>query len=287
MTNPENDPLQRYREHCVSAGQKVQEDYDKAVLTLSGGALGVSFAFIKDVIGPGAITHPRLLLGAWIVWGMSVVITLASYWFSGRALRKAINQIDAGNIHGKVPGGAYAGITESLNAVGGLLFVTGVILMVFFVSANVDQVHRSGSPRGSESGTAARVDRVISIGPFAAGDTVPASREWNGVDSAISTAVKSFRARGQADAILLLGSVDRRPLSRRAALRFGSNLGLATARAEAVRARVLSRVGDSVAVYVVPTGALELARGLGEADFGQDRRVDLYVLSRASTRESK
>lgn len=42
-----------WREHLVSAEQKSQEDLDKALLSLSGGALGVSLIFLKDVIGQG------------------------------------------------------------------------------------------------------------------------------------------------------------------------------------------------------------------------------------------
>jgi len=42
--------LQEYRTHLVAAEQKAQEDYDKTVISLSGGALGISFAFIVDCI---------------------------------------------------------------------------------------------------------------------------------------------------------------------------------------------------------------------------------------------
>ena len=47
--------LQEYRAHLVSAAQKAQEDFDKTLLALSGGALGVSFAFVKDIVGDGSV----------------------------------------------------------------------------------------------------------------------------------------------------------------------------------------------------------------------------------------
>lgn len=36
--------LQAYRSHLVAADERAQENFDKTVLSLSGGALGVSFA---------------------------------------------------------------------------------------------------------------------------------------------------------------------------------------------------------------------------------------------------
>jgi hypothetical protein len=40
-----------YRKHLVDSCQKSQEAYDKAVLALSAGALGVTINFVKDIIG--------------------------------------------------------------------------------------------------------------------------------------------------------------------------------------------------------------------------------------------
>src|ERR1051325_8367007 len=73
-----DDALFEYRNHLVLAGQKAQEDYDKAVMTLSGGALGVSFAFLKDIVGPGDLLNETLLFFSWISWGLSVTAVLFS-----------------------------------------------------------------------------------------------------------------------------------------------------------------------------------------------------------------
>jgi len=45
-----NENLQEYRKHLVAAEQQVQADFDKTVLSLSGGALGISFAFVKNPV---------------------------------------------------------------------------------------------------------------------------------------------------------------------------------------------------------------------------------------------
>lgn len=119
------------------AEQKAQEDYDKTILSLSGGALGISFAFIDKVIGTGAVIQPRLLFCAWLSWGSSVIFVLTSYFFSQLALRRAIKQVDMHQIYIKRPGGFFSIAIDICNVMGGLLFFAGVILIVIFVQKNL------------------------------------------------------------------------------------------------------------------------------------------------------
>jgi hypothetical protein len=134
-----NGELKSYRSHLISAEQKAQEDFDKAVLSLSGGALGVSFAFVKDIIGHGPIVKPNLLVVSWLLWGASIVSILASYFFSHLSLRHAIRQVDRKRIYDERPGGWFDIITAVLNAAGGLLFIFGVIAIAYFVSLNISK----------------------------------------------------------------------------------------------------------------------------------------------------
>jgi hypothetical protein len=140
--------LKEYRRHCVTAEQKAQEDFDKSVLTLSGGGLGISFAFIKDLLGPGPIVHPGLLFTAWVAWGISIISTLASFFFSQIALRTAIRQVDDGTIGGQYPGRAYARVTVGLNALGGIMFLVGVGFIVWFVALNLGGLHGAQASPG-------------------------------------------------------------------------------------------------------------------------------------------
>ena len=132
-----DDDLSEYRKHLQTAEQKSQEDFDKTVLSLSGGALGISFVFLKDVIGPNPVVEPSLLFGAWVAWGSSTFCVLASYYASHLALRKAIKQIDAKTIRGQRPGGWYSRLTAFLNAVGAILFLVGVCSITLFANANL------------------------------------------------------------------------------------------------------------------------------------------------------
>lgn len=129
--------LSEYRQWLVAAEQKGQGDFDKTVLTLSGGALGVSFVFVKDIVGPDHIAQAMLLFGAWSGWALSCFAVLASFYVSNLALREAIEQCDDKDRRCEPPGGFYTTITKVLNASGGVLFLGGVILMASFVYFNL------------------------------------------------------------------------------------------------------------------------------------------------------
>lgn len=135
--NKQSDHLAEYRKWLVAAEQKSQEDFDKTVLSLSGGALGISFVFLKDVIGPKEIMLSGFLLAAWLGWAFSTFSVLASYYLSHLALRRAISQVDEGTIYKQTPGGMYRCLTAILNATGAVLFLVGVCCITVFAGANL------------------------------------------------------------------------------------------------------------------------------------------------------
>lgn len=140
--------LSEYRQWLVAAEQKGQGDFDKTVLMLSGGALGVSFAFVKDIVGPDAIATPMLLFFAWTSWALSCLAVLASFYVSSLALREAIKQCDDKARRCEPPGGYYTTMTKFLNASGGVLFLCGVALMASFVYYNLTN---KGAKNGNET----------------------------------------------------------------------------------------------------------------------------------------
>jgi hypothetical protein len=132
-----NKPNQEHRNYLTEAHQKAYEDFDKTVLLLSGGALGVSITFVKDIIGPGMLLGKRALLWSWGCWVASLLMVLLSYYFSQLTLSRAIAELDAG-LNPQRPGGVYRKFTLLLNALSGLLFFVGLILFIIFVSKNLE-----------------------------------------------------------------------------------------------------------------------------------------------------
>lgn len=132
-----DEQLREYRQHLVLAEQKAQEVYDKTVLSLSGGALGISFAFVDKFLTCDTVNNTAYLECAWFCWGLSVAVVLASHFFSQRALRRAIEQVDKGEIYIRAPGGIFSWITVICNTVGGVFFFAGLVFMILFVSTNI------------------------------------------------------------------------------------------------------------------------------------------------------
>lgn len=149
MTPGDKIILAEYRGLLTKTEQDSQSEYDKAVLALSGGALGLSFAFTKDVVGTKDLIYSSLLLAAWISWALSSTSILFSFLTSQQALRKAIRQLDKRTSEEDVeekmdrPGGWYDCFTAGLNLSGGILFLVGLVMMMLFVSFNLKHMNES------------------------------------------------------------------------------------------------------------------------------------------------
>lgn len=131
--------IDSYREQLQTDAQKSQESYDKAVLTLSGGALALTFTFIKDLIVPGHIRHIYFLLTSWIMWSISILVILFSFLCSYYAIGYAISQIDKGETNYNKLTNWLNKSTILLNIIGGLLFVLATFSFTYFAYTNVKE----------------------------------------------------------------------------------------------------------------------------------------------------
>ena len=68
--------------------------FDKAILTLASGALGLSLTFIRQIIPNIKNGTIHLLENAWISFGISILITLISFLTSIFACRKGIKILE-------------------------------------------------------------------------------------------------------------------------------------------------------------------------------------------------
>jgi uncharacterized membrane protein len=129
--------LAAYRQHLVDAEQQMQAEYDKAVLVLSGGAIGLSMTFLKDIVGANPTTHIGFLLCAWIFWSLSIVSNFISFYASSKALRQAIKQVDVQEIYLTLANSGWAKATAWLNVLAGVFFIVGMAMIIVFVGSNL------------------------------------------------------------------------------------------------------------------------------------------------------
>lgn len=131
------DGMVAYRDFLIAADQKASEAYDKTIMTLSGGALGLSVTFLKDIVGDSKRVSVCWLEASWMCLTVSLLLILASMLFSQWALRKAINQVDTRTLDHEQAGGLLSFCTASLNVFAGLLCVAGIMLLAWFSLANI------------------------------------------------------------------------------------------------------------------------------------------------------
>ena len=83
-----DEEMREYRNILIHSEQKSIESYDKSLLTLSGGALAISLVFIEKIIGNTEMDVPTILFLAWTCWVITIIGTLASFYFSHLAMGK-------------------------------------------------------------------------------------------------------------------------------------------------------------------------------------------------------
>ena len=132
-----DDDLKQYRNHLLETEQKVGESFSKTILTLSGGALGISFAFIENVIGDGPIVVPNFLSYSWQLFTISLASVLLAYYFGTISYRKAIKQVDNDKIYSERPGGIWAILMSILNFLSTSAFIFGVVFLLIFGYKNI------------------------------------------------------------------------------------------------------------------------------------------------------
>src|SRR4051794_31182684 len=79
------DALAEYKKHLIESGHTASQDFDKAIMTLAAGALGISIAFINQVAPHPQ--HKEWVGAAWFLFAASLVAILMSFITSQSAIR--------------------------------------------------------------------------------------------------------------------------------------------------------------------------------------------------------
>ena len=104
------------------------QDYDRAILTLSSGALALSATFLHDIARNVASASLDLLTASWVALIAAIISIVASFQTSQLATRQEMLNKDS----------KYAfRATVVLNVLGGLGFIGGMVLFARFAFVNL------------------------------------------------------------------------------------------------------------------------------------------------------
>lgn len=118
----------------MKADYEAHRDFDKAIMTLAAGALGLSIAFVHD-LAPNPQTVAVLGV-AWLMFAMSLLAVMVSFLSSQSALRREIGAIDSGTVL-MTPGGTPGKMTLGLNILAAVSLIIGVFSLVVFALINI------------------------------------------------------------------------------------------------------------------------------------------------------
>jgi hypothetical protein len=126
-----SDDWKKDRERLLALHESTTQAFDKAIMTLSGGALAVSISFIHDVAH-----HPRhrgIIGASWALFVLSLLLILWSFLTSERASRRMIHQMADPDTE-LIPEGR---MTDWLNWCSAGSFLGGAVCLVLFAVLNI------------------------------------------------------------------------------------------------------------------------------------------------------
>lgn len=181
-----------YRRKVWEDSASQSESFDRYLLTLSGGALGLSITFLKDVVPlHNAVCIPLLII-SWLCFIFCILITLVSFRLSIHALERTVPYLNEFYLEGNAE--AFNKHLESVwtKAVGWcayagiFFFVLGLFFTMLFVSANL---------LGGKAVSQENVTKVVSSGDVGKGVKPPSMVPLQeGVKPAPMTPVQSTPA---------------------------------------------------------------------------------------------
>lgn len=136
----------RFRNSCIHSKHEMTTAIDKTILSLSGGALIISFTFLNIYPDPN---HAWLLLVSWILLAISILFVIFSFRTSEESFQTQINEIDAsieeerGFNDSKIRGGPWGVWTKRFNWASLISFFVGVIGLIIFCNSNISNLNHN------------------------------------------------------------------------------------------------------------------------------------------------
>lgn len=137
---------QLYDEHRKQAWEDIQsstDSFDRSLLTLSSAALGVSLAFVKDVVPVSQVVWLPLLCFSWIALAIAISATVISFRFSISAQNQHLDYVYKYYIEGmqeyKEKRSRYCSAISACTAVALTFFLAGLVGTVIFASINIQR----------------------------------------------------------------------------------------------------------------------------------------------------
>ncbi len=281
----------------------------KQVLTLASAIIAVTVAFVKDIIGSNLNNAhlPFLVPVSWLLF-------LITIWTAWVAIAEAAQQIGSAATTSSsttpIPYAFRQGVAHVLAIVAQYSFFFGLVCLALFGTLNLTTIGRAASgakptatpspdrtstlypmvPAKPSPHAGFFVDALGCVGPFAPGEwsspKQPAKGgpetqcHWIGLEG-IASRLRTSQHRSPTF-LLFIGSSDKIGLRPAFSRDYGSNEGLARARADWVRTRVLQlmqfRADEMPKTLILTVGPAEHGPALSKKEMEDDRSVAVFAV---------
>lgn len=120
------------RDRLIRQHEAAAQSFDRAVMTLAAGSLGISLAFVHDIApSPRCVS---LLATAWALLAASLLAVLVSFLTSQAALRAYTAMYDDRQ---EITRPRSSKWTQALNMIAAGLLISGIVALVWFAILNL------------------------------------------------------------------------------------------------------------------------------------------------------
>lgn len=123
-----------YLEQLNKAYFESSSQFDKQVLFVASGALGISLAFVKEIVKLDTSVHKYILLLSWIFFGIVILISIISHYTSLKSINSKIENI---NIIGDKESKKFDNYTKLFNILMIVFLALGLIFLNIFIGINI------------------------------------------------------------------------------------------------------------------------------------------------------
>lgn len=135
---------QLYNDHKKQAWADIQsstDSYDNNLITLSSGGLGVSIAFIKEIVHPAQATSLWMLYVSWVCFGLCILTTVISFQIAIKTQKEHL--VNCGKYYldkddsYRDKAGKYSKALTGCTIFAGVFFVLALAFTIVFAVSNI------------------------------------------------------------------------------------------------------------------------------------------------------
>jgi hypothetical protein len=128
------DEDKEYWQQLNKAYIESSSQFDKQVLFLASGALGLSFVFIKDIVKLNEAANKWLLILSWALFGTVILLSIISHYTSLKAINKKIRSM---NNEEESKSQILDSFTKWFNILMIIFLASGLSFLTIFVGINI------------------------------------------------------------------------------------------------------------------------------------------------------